>query len=556
MSLFTKVAVKVPRRNAFKLSHENHLTANFGELVPTLVQECFPGDKFRIQTEASIKLAPLVFPVMGRIDVYFHTFFVPHRLVYDNWEKFITGGETGVFPNGGEQTDANGNPVYVSPYFDFNELFQNGDLSNGSLCDYLGLPSLAFTSGQVVNDVPPISALPFLAYQKIYSDWFRDELLDASEEFVPVTDGKLDPVSTDAWILTKKLRCWHKDYFTSARPDTQLGPEVGVPVSGDIVSDGTLKFKYTQSLGTASSLAMTNVDQEANADGTYQAPIYAGGTTRYVQYSEGLSLDDADILINNLRRALKLQEWQEKNMRGGNRYIENIFHHFGVKSSDARLQRSQYLGGKKIPVVVGEIPQAVDTSGDSDYSAGERYLGERGGIANAAGTSKYITKFCEEHGFIITLMSILPHTSYMQGIPRYLGARWDRFDYLWPEFGNLGEQEVKNWEIFVARGVGQGNEGTFGYQSRMADMKYTPSGIHGGFRDQYGLARWHNGRIFATRPQLNSNFVHFPSGDTAGDQNRIFAVEQNSVSKGHFYCHLFNHVSVLRMLPKYGIPSI
>lgn len=550
MSLFTKVAVKVPKRNAFGLSAENHMTANLGALYPSLVQECFPGDDFRIKTEASIKLAPLVFPVMGRIDVYFHTFFVPHRLLYENWEKFITGGETGTFANGGETTDANGNPVYVAPYYDFDELFQADKLKAGDLCDYLGLPSMgASGAGAVVKDMPPISALPMLAYEKIYSDWYRDELLDAADEFQPVSDGKV--TATDFTSL--RWRCWHKDYFTSARPDTQLGPEVGVPVSGNIAANGPFLLSQDVNPGAGTTIRSTLGDAW---DSGYAIGIKASNSTPSdptASYYEGLSLDDADILINNLRRALKLQEWQEKNMRGGNRYIENIFHHFGVKSSDARLQRSQYLGGKKVPVVVGEIPQTVDTTNDTAYNGGERYLGERGGIANAAGSSKYIHKFCEEHGFIITIMSILPHASYQQGVPRYFGARWDRFDYLWPEFGNLGEQEVKNWELFVAKGVGQRNDGTFGYQSRYADMKYTPSGIHGEFRTN--LTKWHNGRIFATRPQLNSNFVHFPSAADAGGQNRIFAVTSNE-NAAHFYCHLYNHVSVLRMLPKYGIPSI
>lgn len=553
MSLFTKVAVKVPKRNAFGLSAENHMTANLGALYPSLVQECFPGDDFRIKTEASIKLAPLVFPVMGRIDVYFHTFFVPHRLLYDNWEKFITGGETGTFANGGETTDANGNPVYVAPYYDFEELFQADKLKAGGLCDYLGLPSLDYTVGQVVKDMPPISALPMLAYEKIYSDWYRDELLDAQDEFTPVTDGKV--TATDFTSL--RWRCWHKDYFTSARPDTQLGPEVGVPVSGNISASGP--FQLSGSAAALQSRVLGTGNAEDLGDGTYGFTIHSVPTagqqssTNILSYESGLSLEEADMLINNLRRALKLQEWQEKNMRGGNRYIENIFHHFGVKSSDARLQRSQYLGGKKVPVVVGEIPQSVDTTNDTAYNGGERYLGERGGIANAAGSSKYIHKFCEEHGFIITIMSILPHASYQQGVPRYFGARWDRFDYLWPEFGNLGEQEVKNWELFVAKGVGQGNDETFGYQSRYADMKYTPSGIHGEFRTN--LTKWHNGRIFATRPALNSSFVHFPSAADAGGQNRIFAVTSND-NAAHFYCHLYNYVSVLRMLPKYGIPSI
>lgn len=552
MSLFTKIAVKVPRRNAFGLSAENHLTANFGELIPVLVQECFPGDKFRIATEASIKLAPLVAPVMGRIDVYMHTFFVPHRLLYENWEEFITGGETGEFPNGG-LLDSQGNPVYVAPYFDFDKLRAGGWLFTGQLCDYLGLPSFGPTDA-TISGVPPISALPILAYKKIYSDWYRDELLDDNpyEIFEPVGDGEIAP--TDIF-LAKRWRCWHKDYFTSARPDTQLGPAVTVPINGDVEASGPFRLGQNLSFTDRSTVLRDGSQQvQTQPQGSateFVAPLFTAGAVQ--TYYDGLTLDDAGVLINDLRRALRLQEWQEKNMRGGNRYIENIFHHFGVKSSDARLQRSEYLGGRKMPVVVGEIPQAVDTVGSQSYAAGERYLGERGGIANAQGRSKFVTKFCEEHGFIMTIMSIMPHASYQQGIPRYFGARWDRFDYLWPEFGNLGEQEVYNWELYVGAGENQNNDGVFGYQSRYADMKFTPGAIHGEFRDS--LKFWHNGRIFASRPRLNTSFVHFPSADDAGGQNRIFAVTDNSQA-AHFYCHLFNHVTSLRMLPKYGIPSI
>lgn len=553
MSLFTKVAVKVPRRNAFGLSAENHLTANFGQLIPVLVQECFPGDKHRIRTEATIKLAPLVAPVMGRIDVYFHTFFVPHRLLYENWEKFITGGELGDYPNGGDIDPATGTPAYVAPFYDIDKLRAGGYLVSGSLCDYLGLPSFKATDAQI-KGVPPISALPMMAYNKIYSDWYRDELLDPDEVFEPLVDGEILPVDRH---LALKYRCWHKDYFTSARPDTQLGPPVSVPVSGDISGDGPLMLGRMGASTFAQSALQVgpSEDRGAGESPRYVGPVGLGGSSsgNLMQYVEGLTLDEAGVLINDLRRALRLQEWQEKNMRGGNRYIENIFHHFGVKSSDARLQRSQYLGGKKMPVVVGEIPQSVDTIGSTAYDRGERYLGERGGIANAQGVSKFVTKFCEEHGFIITLMSIMPHASYQQGIPRFFGARWDRFDYLWPEFGNLGEQEVYNWELYVKAGDNSDNDGVFGYQSRYADMKFTPSAIHGEFRDS--LRFWHNGRIFSDRPNLNSNFVHFPSDDEAGDQNRIFAVTENSKA-AHFYCHLFNHVTTLRMLPKYGIPGI
>lgn len=564
MSLFTKVVAKVPRRNSFNLSHESHLTANFGQLIPTLVQECFPGDKFKIRTEASVKLAPLVFPTMGRIDVYFHTFFVPHRLVFKNWEDFITGGQDGTSPNGGDP-DENGTPQYPAPYSTIEDLTASGVdlLKDGTLADYMGLPTLPYQVGQAWSNLPPISMLPFLAYNKIFVDWYQDELLD-NLTFNPHVGGKFSSsdLSNFCHILYRR---WHKDYFTSARPDTQLGPEQSVPVNGFISSDGP--FRLAQDTTTPQDLTLyrKSTGQEdlgpdyadLGAGARFASTIVSEGSNKVQYYADGLSLDEAGLLINDLRRTIKLQEWQEKNMRGGNRYIENIFHHFGVKSSDARLQRSQYLGGKKFPIVVGEQLQTVDTDGDGSYTAGQRALGSRSGVANGAGQSKHINFFCEEHGFIMTIMSIMPHVSYQQGIPRYLGARWDRFDYLWPEFGNLGEQEVYNWEIFVRRGASQPNDGTFGYQSRYADLKTGVSQIHGEFRGNTfaDMAKWHNGRIFNTAPSLNSSFVGFPTSATAGGQNRIFTVVDNSLAS-HFYCHLFNHVKVLRMLPKYGIPSI
>ena len=203
--------------------------------------------------------------------------------------------------------------------------------------------------------------------------------------------------------------------------------------------------------------------------------------------------------------------------------------------------------------MIGEINQTTDTQGDSQYTTGQRYLGSRGGIGNASGVSQTIRYRSEEHGFILGLLSIMPHASYMQGIPRMFGDRWDRFSYMWPEFGNLGEQEVYNWELFLEPGTGKNNGGVFGYQSRYADLKTNLGQIHGEFRTN--LRYWHNARIFTSRPNLNESFVTFPSDDTAGDQNRIFAVKNNS-SASHFQCHFFNHVKCMRMLPKFGIPSI
>lgn len=546
--LFNTVVAKVPRRNAFSRSYENHLTTDFGKLTPILCEEVYPADDFRIRTEAVIKLAEMIAPAMARIDAYMHYFFVPTRLLFDEWEKFVTGGTDGTYPNGSE--------LYpISPYVGLQTLVDNGYTDPGGLGDYLGLPSLAHGQGQVYDNVPPISVLPFLAYQKIYSDYYRDELLTNVPEFVPFSSG--DATASMGYFCSLRYRSWKKDYFTSARPDTQLGPQVGIPISGEIKSDGPFRLggSFSSSM-SGSSIAVQGASEDL---GEGAVPRYAyslsvpGKTTVPQRYADGLSLDEASILVNELRRSLKLQEWSEKNMRGGNRYIENIFHHFGIKSSDARLQRAQYLGGRKLPVLISEVLQQTGTVGDAQYATGARYLGSRGGVGNSVGSSQQIHYFSEEHGFLIGILSIMPHASYMQGIPRMFGDRWDRFSYMWPEFGNLGEQEIYNWELFVEAGLNKPNDGVFGYQSRYADLKFHPNEVHGDFRTN--LQYWHTARIFANRPQLNESFVTMTNSDNGDGSNRIFAVTNNS-STNHFRCHLFNKISVLRMLPKYGIPSI
>lgn len=570
MSLFTNVHFSVPKSHKFGRSRENHLSCQMGELVPFLTEEVYPGDIFKISTEASIKLAPLRAPSMTRMDAYMHFFFIPNRVVYTNWENFITGGTKGNVSSVKAYTDpSNPSPLEaVSPNFSFAALFTRGALTSGSLQDYLGLPtpnsSRGFTppssGGLPPTDIPPINALPWLCYWKVYSDWYRDELLDPYE-FEAFGDGQIDVTAGtvgDA-LLQKAYRCWKKDYFTSARTDTQLGAPAQVPLSGDIVADNYFRLGNNIS-GTLVSAGNLRVSPSPEDLGEGSDPRYARyiglGESSYttgsaMTYVDGLSLDQAGILINDLRRSLKLQEWGEKNMRGGNRYIENIFHHFGVQSSDARLQRSQYLGGKKVPVVIGEVLQSVGETGSSATINNQNAVGVRGGVGAAGGVSNFVKYRSEEHGFIIGILSIMPHTSYFQGIPRFLADRWDRFSYAWPEFSNLGEQEVYNWELFVTNG--QQNGGVFGYQSRYSDLKTGTSEIHGEFRDS--LAFWHQARIFSSRPNLNNNFVNFGNSGVSNGMNRIFAVESNTLAD-HFYCHFFNHVNVVRKLSKYGTPSI
>lgn len=560
MSLFTKVINKVPRRNAFNLSNENHLTANFGQLIPVMVKEVIPGDKFKVHTESVVKLAPMQAPAMSRIDVYFHYFFVPNRLVYSNWENFITGGERGQFmPDNPMSPTLTDQPV--APFFDIVKAAAGGYCVPCSLADYMGIPTLEAPVS--VTDLPPINALPFLAYHKIYSDWFRDEMLNVNE-FQSYGDGEISQEFYPA-LFEIHNRAWKKDYFTSARPDTQLGSPVQIPLSGNITASSPFRFasplyngaqpiSNVQNASETEDVVVLGEDMKATELFFKQSQIAPTSTSK-IFYADGLSLDEASIDVNSLRRALRLQAWEEKNMRGGNRYIENIFNHFGVKSSDARLQRSQFLGGRKIPVVVGEVLQSVDTQYNDSYGQSVMPLGTRGGVASASGRSQDIKFFAEEHGFLLCIMSIMPHASYMQGIPRFLGDRWNRFSYAWPEFGNLGEQEVFNWELYLSKLQNSNNDGTFGYQSRYAEMKFGLNEVHGEFKTS--LKFWHTAREFGSRPNLNLNFVNMNGydSDTADGINRIFAVNSNQLAS-HFYCHLYNDVKVLRLLPKYGIPSI
>lgn len=558
MSLFTHVVSKIPKRNRFHQPYESILSADFGKITPAGVYEVDPGSTFIDQVEISVKVAPMKAPAFGRIDATLHFFFVPRRLLYDEFENFITGGTTGTFlPEDPTELQA------VAPHFDFNEMLQAGKLEQSSLSDYMGLPSFKYT-GQNFPDLPPIDAMPWAAYHKIFSDWYRDELLDL-DEFEILQGGKIAS-GTDLFnkLLSFKYRAWKKDYFTSARPDTQLGPEVGVPITGDIKADGYFRLgsmgpamagRLVKSSTPAEDLGSDQNPRYATTFGTVPASSITDPASNVMSYVDGLTLDDSLILINNWRRALRAQEWKEKNMRGGNRYIENMFHHFGVRSSDARLQRSQYLGGRKVPVVVGEVLQSVDTRTTEGGTTTGNPLGQRAGIANAGGVSQRIKYFSEEHGFVFCLLSIMPKAAYQQGIPRMFGARWDPMDYAWPEFGNLGEQEVYNWELYVRpNGSGPKNSDVFGYQSRYADRKFRPNEIHGEFRSGQ-MASWHTGRIFSSQPQLNANFVYFPSDDEAGGQNRIFVVEKNSLAS-HFYVHLWHDLTIVQLLPKYGIPSI
>lgn len=551
MSLFTEVIAKIPKLNGFPLSFESLLTMEFGQIVPVLCKEVLPRDKFRVQTEVVVKTAPMLAPIFSRIDLYLHYFFVPNRLLQSDWEDFITTGVDGLSDNLTPPTMTLGQLATYN---------QATGIVDGSLQDYMNIPKVSM--GELILhgiDSMPVNVLNFLAYQKVYSDWFRDELLD-SYEFEPIAGGPIANADLSKY-LTMRYRSWKKDYFTSARPSAQLGSPINIPISGQLSGSGFFRVSTDTAFSTTTPYpplrAVTASEEQIGDEFFYDVLGDDTVSNPKLSFGDGISLDEAGIDVNDLRRALKVQQWQERNMRGGNRYIENIFHHFGVKSSDARLQRAELIGGRKIPIVVSEITQTSAFQTYNEVEEGQEvlkdstYLGQLAGKGGSVGNSGRIKWNAEEHGWIICVASIMPKAAYMQGLPRQYW-RMSYLDYAWPLFGNLGEQEVYNGEIFLAQ---DNPESAFGYQSRYAEYKFNPNEIHGAFRSS--MSYWHNGRIFDSAPNLNNDFVQLNGGQddsTNQGQNRIFPTLQDGY--GHFYLHMFHNISGLRALPKYGIPSI
>lgn len=525
MSIFSHILAKRPKRNKFDLSHERKFSFAMGKLTPILVQEVVPGDKFRVKSEVFIRMAPMLAPLMHRINVYTHYFFVPNRLIWNEWEDFITGGKDGTLEP-------------VPPYIDTADLSSGAYsyLQSGSLFDYMGCPVLP--KDATLNNNMTFSALPFRAYQLIYNEYYRDQNLSDPVSF-GISSGKVSTGLEVANLLTLRKRAWEKDYFTSALPWAQRGGDVEVPFG----AEAEVNYKTISEVRNLDgSLATTNsdlrvIDTHPTDGNLFIQPIDQGGFGR-IENIESIDISGSPININDLRRSISLQRWLEKNARGGARYIEQILSHFGVKSSDARLQRPQYLGGGRQPVTISEVLQTYQ-----DEEAQSNPLGTMGGHGVSVGNTNGFTKFFEEHGWIIGLISVLPRTAYQQGLPRHF-TRWNKFDYYWPDFANIGEQEILKKELYFDWEVNSDNSSTFGYTPRYSEYKYAPSTVHGAFRDT--LRYWHLGRYFSNRPELNEAFV------MADPRTDVFAVEDEE----HMYCQTFHKVDALRPMPYFGTPTL
>lgn len=524
MNIFNSVRQTRVKKSLFDLTHDVKLSCNMGELIPILNMDCLPGDHVHISGETLVRFAPLIAPMMHRVDVTIHYFFVPWRILWPNWEKFITGWAND--PNAAAA-------VPVLPVVD---AIANGtDPNFEKLADLLGIPPI--TDPVPIELSMKVSALPFAAYERIWFDYYRDQNLMSAAQYDPAQlDDGLNTIGDAVGVIHN--RCWEHDYFTAALPWAQKGPSVYVPMAKANTPDSPGQWvvePYNQVKGFDNQILQGDPQNVLPLSGQPNLTPIASDAQAALIGAGTNPIAIAAGTINDLRKAYKLQEWLEKNARGGTRYKESILAHYGVNTSDKRLQRPEYITGLKTPVV---ITQVLNTTGTDTLPQG-----------NMAGHGVSITSgkagsyFCEEHGTIMGILSIMPKTAYQQGISKQF-LKYDYLDYGWPEFAHLGEQPIDYNELYAYQVPVAGGE-PFGYIPRYAEYKFMQNRVCGEFRST--LNYWHMGRIFSALPVLNSDFVE------SDPTTRIFAVTDPGTE--HMYVQVLNHIKALRPLPKYGSPG-
>lgn len=526
--LFSQVPSTQIPRSVFDRSHGYKTTFDSGYLVPFYVDEVLPGDSFKLTATLFARLATPIVPFMDNLYLETFFFFVPNRLVWDNWQKF-----------NGEQKNPSDSTDFLIP------TVSGTNVQNQTLWDYFGLPTN-------VPEALKVNALPFRAYNLIFNEWFRDENLQESLK-VPTDDG---PDNLSDYSLVRRGK--RHDYFTSCLPWPQKGPGVEISVGGmaSVRASGTPTFKAVSVSGSRGQLIrqpntlggiqtvgggfdFNSVDFAPNG---YKVAGDSGSIMHLDWLSPGLQVDLSSatpISINDLRQAFQIQKLYERDARGGTRYTEILRSHFGVISPDARLQRPEYLGGSSARISINPVQQ---TSATNDTTP----QGNLAAYGVASDSFQGFSKSFVEHGYVFGFVNVRADLTYQQGLNR-MWSRQGRFDFYWPVLAHLGEQAVLNKEIY-AQGTADDDK-VFGYQERYAEYRYYPGQITGKFRstDPQPLDSWHLAQKFSSLPTLSSQFIQ----DTPPVE-RVIAVQ----NEPQFLFDSYIRLKCARPMPVYSVPGL